>query len=151
MTGSDDLSDLSQQQMSTLIHVERLLMAPCCFTQTVDVHMSDIAQTMRQEVASMVRQGQRDSDIFEHYKAIYGEQILAVPDGRLGTTAFAIPVTVSTLAAGTLALALYRFHRRKAALMRDASIDPASGRMDQIPVPDEAKALLMRIRAATDL
>ena len=54
-------------------------MAPCCYTQTIDVHMSEIAETMRREMTEMVRQGQTGADISSHYKAINGERILAVP------------------------------------------------------------------------
>ena len=149
MTSLEEISDLTQRQHDLLTHVERLLMAPCCYTQTIDVHMSEIAQTMRQEVAEMVRQGQTGAQIFDHYKAIYGEQILAVPDGSLGTTAYAIPPTVAALATGAFAYVLYRFHARKLALMR-SNVDPSLKiAAEMIGTPEEAEALRARIRAET--
>ena len=144
-----DMSGFTQEQRDLLTHVERLLMAPCCYTQTIDVHMSEIAETMRREVTQMVRQGQTGAQIFDHYKAIYGEQILAVPDGRLGTTAFAVPPTIGALATGALAYVLYRFHARKSALMRASDGNTLSICSDGMCTPEEAEALRNRIRAET--
>ena len=110
---SKALGTLSDQQYQFVLHAQRRLMAPCCYTQTIDVHSSDIAETMRQEVLQMVRSGIDEDGVFAHYKAIYGEQILAVPDGILGMLAFAIPITSATAAAGILTAVLMRFHRRK--------------------------------------
>ena len=54
---SKALGTLSDQQYQFGLHAQRRLMAPCCYTQTIDVHSSDIAETMRQEVLHMVRSG----------------------------------------------------------------------------------------------
>ena len=119
---SKALSTLSDQQSQLVVRVERRLMAPCCYTQTIDVHSSEIAETMRQEVLQMVKSGTDENGILAHYKAIYGEQILAVPDGTLGKLAFAIPITSATAALGVLTAVLMRFHRRKARIDTSASV-----------------------------
>jgi cytochrome c-type biogenesis protein CcmH/NrfF len=85
----------SASQRETIRNIEARLMAPCCYTQTIDVHESDIAQQMRSEVTEMVMEGKSEPEIITYYKTEYGESILAVPDGRTGTVAFAIPIIVS--------------------------------------------------------
>ena len=118
-------------------------MAPCCYTQTIDVHSSDIAETMRQEVLQMVRSGIDEDGVFAHYKAIYGEQILAVPDGILGMLAFAIPITSATAAAGILTAVLMRFHRRKTRVEGGVSVARLG------PLSETQQAIQDQIRDAT--
>jgi cytochrome c-type biogenesis protein CcmH/NrfF len=146
-----DKSEMSPQQTDLLARVEHRLMAPCCYTQTIDLHMSDIAEKMRHEVATMILGGQTERQMYDHYKALYGEQILAVPDGALGVTAFAIPTTVSTLATGALAFFLYRIHRRKLEVLRisNPSALGTTISLSSSPDSDESKALRERIRAET--
>jgi cytochrome c-type biogenesis protein CcmH len=84
---------------SRIRKIEGRLMAPCCYTQTIDVHESEIAQQMRGEVTQMVLAGQSDEAIINHYKAIYGEGILAVPDGASGSLVFSIPGFITIFAA----------------------------------------------------
>ncbi len=137
------LNTLSQQQLQLAIHVQRRLIAPCCYTQTIDVHSSEIAETMRQEVLQMVKLGKDERAIFAHYKAIYGEQILAVPDGVLGELAFAIPITSATAAFAMLTAGLMRFHRRKARMPVSVS-GPRLG-----PLTETQQAIQDQIRDAT--
>lgn len=99
-----------------------MLIAPCCYTQTIDLHNSEIAARMRSEVRSMTLAGKSDAEIYSFYKSIYGERILAVPDGTLGQVAFAIPITVTTVATGTLFLLLRRFHQRRMAVLGTPSV-----------------------------
>ena len=87
-----------------------MLIAPCCYTQSVDVHSSEIAETMRQEVATMVFNGRSEQEIFEHYKSIYGERILMIPDGSMGRDVLATPLTMFALGSGFLAFVLRRVH-----------------------------------------
>ena len=137
------LSTLSDQQHQLVIRTQRRLMAPCCYTQTIDVHSSEVAETMRQEVLQMVKSGMDENLIFAHYKAIYGEQILAVPDGMLGKLAFAIPISSATAALAILTAVLMTFHRRKARLQASAS-GPRFG-----PLTETQQGIQDRIRDAT--
>ena len=136
-------STLSDQQSQLVIRAERRLMAPCCYTQTIDVHSSEIAKTMRQEVLQMTKSGMDENGIFAHYKAIYGEQILAVPDGMLGKLAFAIPITSATAAFGILTAILIRFHRRKARVEGSVSVARLG------PLTETQQAIQDQIRDAT--
>lgn len=112
---------VGQVQLHTIVRLERILMAPCCYTQTIDVHSSEIAEKMRAEVRSMTFAGKSEAIILDYYKNIYGERILAVPDGMLGQLAYAIPISVTAFATGALLFVLKRFHARKVAISSTAS------------------------------
>lgn len=134
-----------------VIRIERRLMAPCCYTQTINLHMSEIAQRMRQEVERMVNQGRTEIEIISHYKGLYGEQILAVPDGSLGEVAFGTPITIASLATSSLVLFLHRLHRRKIAVANVSSHSPVSTSkavQNTSPLEDKQE-LLKRIRGDT--
>jgi cytochrome c-type biogenesis protein CcmH len=59
--------------------IEARLYAPCCYTQTLDVHDSEIAHTLRAEIEQRVARGDTaeaiDADLVERY----GPQIHAIP------------------------------------------------------------------------
>lgn len=70
------------------------LMAPCCYHETVDRHESDAAIQMRAEIHALVAAGQSEREILEHYKAKYGERILAEPEGATWLVGFSVPFVV---------------------------------------------------------
>jgi len=111
----------TQDQAKTIAKLEDRLMAPCCYSQTIRVHMSMEAEQMREEVTDMVLAGKSEQDIIKYYKAKYGETILVVPDGTAGQIAFAIPVTVALSAFGLLAFGIGRTLRKRTL---DASMTP---------------------------
>ena len=136
-SASSMLTKTTFAQKSMIARVERMLIAPCCYTQSIDVHSSEIAETMRREVTTMVFSGVTERSIFLHYKTLYGERILMVPDGLMGQAVSAVPVTTFALASGFLFLVLRKVHMRKRlAVVR--AIEPARS--------EEKKVLLERIR-----
>jgi cytochrome c-type biogenesis protein CcmH/NrfF len=54
----------SSHQSERIVHLEDSLLAPCCYTQPVSKHMSDIAFDMRKEIGEMVLAGKSDGEIF---------------------------------------------------------------------------------------
>jgi cytochrome c-type biogenesis protein CcmH/NrfF len=58
--------------------------------------------------------GKSENEILEHYKAIYGERILIVPDGRTGKVLFLLPVVASLVCLGMLFWSLRRMLTAKA-------------------------------------
>jgi cytochrome c-type biogenesis protein CcmH len=78
--------------------LEGSLMAPCCYSQTIDQHMSGEAAQMRDEVSNMVMTGKTDEEILTYYKDKYGKTILAVPDGTSAIFAFGVPVSAAIVA-----------------------------------------------------
>jgi len=92
-----DPASLSTAQTAEIQKVEKRLLAPCCYTQSIAEHGSDIAVQMRGEVAEMVADGKSESEIVEHYRTIYGDRILIVPDGITGKILFSLPVAITAL------------------------------------------------------
>ncbi|HEX3774097.1 MAG TPA: cytochrome c-type biogenesis protein CcmH [Polyangiaceae bacterium] len=58
--------------------LEGRLMAPCCWTQTIDIHDSEIALSMRHEVRRRLRNGESAEAIQASFVQRYGPKILAV-------------------------------------------------------------------------
>jgi cytochrome c-type biogenesis protein CcmH len=102
--------------------LEGSLMAPCCYSQTIDVHMSTEAAQMRDEVSNMVLTGKSDDEILRFYRAKYGETILVVPAGTAGLLAFGIPTGVALLA---LALTFWLAQSLCKRSVRASTLDPA--------------------------
>ena len=88
---------LSTAQTAEIQKVEKRLLAPCCYTQSIAEHGSNIAVQMRHEVAEMVADGKSEHEIVEHYRNIYGDRILIVPDGMTGKILLGLPVVISAL------------------------------------------------------
>lgn len=62
--------------------VESRLVAPCCWTQTLDVHDSPLAVELRREIAARLRAGERPDAIEDDLAGRYGARIRAVPRGH---------------------------------------------------------------------
>jgi len=101
------------EQAKTIVKLEDRLMAPCCYSQTIRVHMSAEAEQMREEVTDMVTAGKNEQDIIKYYKAKYGETILVVPDGGAGQIAFGIPIIVALSGFSLLSFGIGRKLRKR--------------------------------------
>ena len=78
------LPSLTPDQLARIRKIEGRLMAPCCYTQTIRDHDSQVAVDMRNEVTAFVASGKSEQDIITYYRTKYGETILVVPDGMSG-------------------------------------------------------------------
>lgn len=129
---------LTPQQTKTVKKVEDSLVAPCCYEQSIALHMSDVAEKMRHEVTQMVADGMTEQQILDHYKAIYGERILIVPDGVAGQVSYFFPVLFSVAGVGLILIVL-----RRALLPRTTAMPAA-----QRPTPEPSQELIVqKIRA----
>jgi len=99
------------EQAETIATLEDRLMAPCCYSQTIRVHMSTEAAQMRDEVTNMVLAGKSEKEIVNYYRAKYGETILVVPDGMAGRFVYGIPICAFLLASGLLVVGIVRTTR----------------------------------------
>ena len=88
---------LTTTQTAEIQKVEKRLLAPCCYTQSIAEHGSDIAVQMRNKVTEMVANGKSEEEIIDHYRSIYGDRILIVPAGLTGKILFGLPVAISVL------------------------------------------------------
>jgi cytochrome c-type biogenesis protein CcmH len=59
--------------------IEDNLIAPCCWTQPVSQHPSEVSEKIRKEVKDMVAAGKSRDEILDYYVAQYGERSLASP------------------------------------------------------------------------
>ncbi len=80
----NDFADDIQGNVPGASAIEGRLMAPCCWTQTIDIHDSEIALSMRHEVRRRLRNGESADAIQASFVERYGAKILAVqPDSQL--------------------------------------------------------------------
>ena len=93
--------------------LEAKLMAPCCFTQTIDQHESDIARQMRAEVSGWLAQGLSDQQILDIYVERYGARILAVPPPQgFNRLLYWMPYLVTLALLIAVCLTLWVWYRR---------------------------------------
>ena len=57
------------------------LLAPCCYLQTLDVHESESARDLRDEIVARVAAGETEEAIEGSFVERYGERVRAVPKG----------------------------------------------------------------------
>jgi len=72
--------------------IEQRLLAPCCWTQTLDVHESELSTTLRIEIREQLAAGMAAEAIEDQLAARFGARIRAVPRG--GDPRIALPVAV---------------------------------------------------------
>jgi cytochrome c-type biogenesis protein CcmH len=62
--------------------IEAGLIAPCCWTQPVSEHNSEVSEKIRKEVREMVAAGKSRDEILDYFVAQYGERILTAPRAK---------------------------------------------------------------------
>jgi cytochrome c-type biogenesis protein CcmH len=92
--------------------LEGRLLAPCCWAQTLDIHGSEIANSLRREIRTRLKAGEQPEAIEQSLVARYGERMRAVPDrvpldmmGSLGWLGAAV-------SASFLAYVLWQWRKR---------------------------------------
>lgn len=78
-----------QQRVEAL---ERQLIAPCCWSESVRDHQSPVASEMRAEIARFVEAGRTDAEILNHYREKYGRRVLIEPGGDAALVALVVPL-----------------------------------------------------------
>lgn len=117
--------------------LEERLMAPCCWTQTLDAHDSPEARALRDEIDHRLAGGEPVSAIEGDLVARYGERIRAVPRaGFLDAIGLGVLGVLAASAIGLVALGR-RWVRRAAAPAPDPEADT-----DAAPIDAEASAAL---------
>jgi len=91
--------------------IEERFVAPCCWSESVAVHRSEVAAEMRAEIERMVAEGKTERQIVDYYVARYGEKILQEPRGRARTWLFWMPFLLTLVAVLGLVLYLRRLRR----------------------------------------
>ena len=102
---------LTPAQRSVVAEAEKRLLASCCYSQAVGEHWSAEAVQMREDIEQMAASGESEAAIIEHYKAQYGERILAVPDGKTGNFLFTLPWAAFLIGSVTFTAIIRRMAR----------------------------------------
>jgi cytochrome c-type biogenesis protein CcmH len=89
--------------------IEQRLFAPCCWTQTLDVHDSALSSELRLDIRARLTRGESARTIEDALAARFGERIRAVP--RDGDARVLAPMVVGALMALSL-LSLFAVIRR---------------------------------------
>jgi cytochrome c-type biogenesis protein CcmH len=66
----------TQTHKELIADIEQTLMAPCCWSGTVNDHGHS---QLESEIKSMVETGQSRQQVIDHFVKTYGERILAIP------------------------------------------------------------------------
>jgi cytochrome c-type biogenesis protein CcmH len=107
--GADDkqISDKARE-------IEDNLIAPCCWSQPVSQHYSEVAEQIRKEVREMVAAGKSRDEIMNFYVAKYGERILATPRPKgFNTLVYILPWAALILGAWLLIILLKKLRTRR--------------------------------------
>jgi len=71
--------ETGDEQKARIARLGDAVLAPCCYTEPVSRHQSEIALKMRMEIARWVSAGRTDQEILGDYVQQYGSKILVDP------------------------------------------------------------------------
>lgn len=112
LAGGTAKAELTPEQESLARTIDGKLIAPCCWTQTVAEHQSEIADQMKAQTRTMIAQGTSEGEIIDGYVTQYGESILASPRARgFNLLAYVLPI-LAIAAAGAAGTMWLRGRRR---------------------------------------
>ncbi len=69
----------AEQPQARVSRLEHAVLAPCCYTESVAIHQSEIALKMRLEIAKWVAAGKPEQEILDTYAGLYGSKVLVDP------------------------------------------------------------------------
>jgi cytochrome c-type biogenesis protein CcmH/NrfF len=124
-----------REQRARIQRLEKAVLAPCCYTETVGRHQSEIAIKMRVEIANWVEQGRTDQDILDTYAKRYGAKVLVDPNTIPKGWTLVVPWAVVAL--GTFATAWMLWRWRTARLGTAAPSDAGGTVLPDVPDLDE--------------
>jgi cytochrome c-type biogenesis protein CcmH len=116
-------STSSSRRPDRASEIEQRLFAPCCWTQTLDVHDSDLSTQLRVEIRNRLTHGESELAIEDDLARRFGDRIRAVPRGA--DARGAVPVTIGAcMVLSLLALvALARRGRQRLATGQEPAAD----------------------------
>lgn len=104
-------ADLTPDQQQRAHKLEMSLLAPCCWSEPVATHRSEIALSIKAEIERLVREGRTDREIIDLYKSRYGMRILVEPEGSQWWVMNVVPVVMTILGAIVVVLVIRRMLR----------------------------------------
>jgi cytochrome c-type biogenesis protein CcmH len=107
--GSASLSALAAEEVyeERTMDIARNLSCPVCEGQTVADSHSRVALEMRQAIEAQVQAGRTDDEIYDYFRARYGDEVLVEPPREgINLALWWVPVIVVALGLGVVALYL---------------------------------------------
>jgi cytochrome c-type biogenesis protein CcmH/NrfF len=105
-------------QRERIEQLEKALLAPCCYSEPVSRHRSEVALQMRAEIADWVAQGKSDREILDHYKQLYGARVLLEPEGSAWWLVYLMPGIAAALGLWFTVALLRKWRARTSATPR---------------------------------
>lgn len=106
-------ADLTPEQKLRSTALQKRLLAPCCWSETVATHRSETALEMRAEINRMVAAGRSDREILDHFKGRYGMRILIEPEGERAFWIHFAPPVVLLLGFAWVSFVIHRWLKRR--------------------------------------
>lgn len=75
VTLAQETSSIEQRAQN----LDKRLIAPCCWTSTLDQHFSQESEEMKAEIRQFLVQGQTEGQILDHFEKKFGERVLSQP------------------------------------------------------------------------
>lgn len=75
-SANDTLPAVTLEQVNK---IASQLMAPCCWSSTVDAHQSPAAEEVKAQIRAALQRGDTEQQILDSFVAAYGERVLAKP------------------------------------------------------------------------
>jgi cytochrome c-type biogenesis protein CcmH len=97
--------------------IQQRVYSPCCYRETLDMHISPLSSELRIEIHERVTKGETPDAIIQDLVRRYGPQVLTSPPRRW--TSFWLFVGPGLLSAGLLVLALRASRRGDIATKED--------------------------------
>ena len=126
----NDFADDIQGNVPGASAIEGRLMAPCCWTQTIDIHDSEISLSMRHEIRRRLRNGESADAIEASFVERYGPKIMAVqPNSQLKNVFIGLSVVMG--GAGVAAVMMLGRWRKQTAAARSNDPSPGDDKRDK--------------------
>jgi cytochrome c-type biogenesis protein CcmH/NrfF len=90
-------ADLNPEQQQRAHKLETSLLAPCCWSEPVATHRSEISLSIKAEIEKLVGEGKNDREILDLYKSRYGMRIFVEPEGSQWWVMNVVPVVMTIL------------------------------------------------------
>ncbi|MGH6912644.1 MAG: cytochrome c-type biogenesis protein [Geminicoccales bacterium] len=127
--GTASLSALAAEEVydERTVDIARQLSCPVCEGQTVADSHSRVAEEMRNAIQAQVDAGRSDDEIYDYFRARYGDEVLVEPPREgINLALWWLPVVVVALGLGVVAL----YMRDSAALGRRRALTTTSQGVD---------------------
>ena len=119
--------------------IETLLIAPCCWNQTVAEHQSAVVDEVKKEIRAQLAAGMSRQQVLDAFVARHGKKILAVPPAEgFGLLIYVVPLLVFAVSGIGLTVIIKRMSGAPAEPAAVAAVGgPAPAAMPGKPVRDD--------------